>query len=116
MLQKLKNYDFTLIITPLLLSAFGIVMIYSASMVSAVVEGNESTYYLFKQLQWFVLGIIGFIVCSVFPYMYYQKLVKIIILLSVILLLAVLLFVDCANNAIRKFVFGPISIDRKSVV
>ena len=110
MLQKLKNYDFTLIITPLLLSAFGIVMIYSASMVSAVVEGNESTYYLFKQLQWFVLGIIGFIVCSVFPYKYYQKLVKIIILLSVILLVAVLLFGDSANNATRKLVFGPISI------
>lgn len=111
MLQKLKNYDFTLIITPLLLSAFGIVMIYSASMVSAVVEGNDSTYYLFKQLQWFVLGIIGFIFCAVFPYKYYQKLVKIIILFSVLLLVTVLLFGESANNATRKLVlFGSFSI------
>src|SRR5690625_2240426 len=102
MLQKLKDYDFTLIITPLLLAAFGIVMIYSASMVSAVVEGYESTHYLFKQLQWFVVGLIGFIFCSIFPYKHYQRFVKIIILASIVLLIGVLLFGDSANNATRK--------------
>lgn len=105
MLQKLKGYDFTLIITPLLLAAFGMVMIYSASMVSAVVEGHESTYYLFKQLQWFVLGLIGFVFCSIFPYKHYQKFVKAIILLSIVLLIGVLIFGESANNATRKLVF-----------
>jgi cell division protein FtsW len=105
MLKKLKDYDFTLIITPLLLAAFGLVMIYSASMVSAVVEGYGSTHYLIKQLQWFVLGFIGFSFCCVFPYRYYQKLVKIIILVSVVLLIGVLLFGETANNATRKLVF-----------
>src|SRR5690625_6187907 len=59
MIERMKDYDFTLIITPILLAAFGIVMIYSASMVAAVVEGLGSTYYLFKQLQWFIIGLIG---------------------------------------------------------
>lgn len=51
MIKKIKDYDFTLMITPVLLTAFGIVMIYSASMVLAVVEGHESTYYLMRQIQ-----------------------------------------------------------------
>src|SRR5699024_392247 len=50
--KRLKNYDVLLMITPILLAAFGVVMIYSASMVTAVADGLSSTYYLFKQLQW----------------------------------------------------------------
>lgn len=111
MLKKLKGYDFTLIITPLLLAGFGLVMIYSASMVSAVVEGFESTHYLFRQLQWFVLGLFGFIFCSLFPYRHYQKFVKIIVLISGALLVAVLLLGETANNATRKIVlFGSFSL------
>lgn len=110
MRQKLRNYDFTLIITPILLTAFGIVMIYSASMVIAVVEGHESTYYLFKQLQWFVLGLTGFIICSIFPYRYYQKLIKLIILFVILLLIGLFFFGTNVNNAKSWYVFGPISL------
>lgn len=100
--EKLKGYDFTLIITPILLASFGIVMIYSASMVSAVVDGLDSTYYLFRQLQWFILSLIGFIFCCIFPYKYYQNLIKLILLISVIMLLGVLIFGDTAHNATRS--------------
>ncbi|MYL46524.1 putative lipid II flippase FtsW [Virgibacillus halodenitrificans] len=110
MIQKLKDYDFTLIITPILLAAFGMVMIYSASMVTSIVEGHESTHYLMKQLQWFVIGLAGFIFCSIFPYKYYQKLMKIIILFVILLLVGVLLFGTTINNAKSWFSFGPISL------
>ncbi|OZU90443.1 putative lipid II flippase FtsW [Virgibacillus indicus] len=110
MIQKLKNYDFTLIITPILLTAFGIVMIYSASMVVAVVQGHESTYYLVRQSMWFSLGLAVFIFGSVFPYKYYQKLMKFIILGIVILLIGVLAFGSDANNARSWFRFGPIGL------
>ncbi len=100
--ERIKGYDYTLIIAPVLLAGFGIVMIYSASMVAAIVEGLDSTYYLFKQLQWFVLALIGFIFCCIFPYKYYQKLTKMIILVSGILLIAVLLFGDTVNKATRS--------------
>lgn len=102
MIKKLRDYDFTLIITPILLAAFGIVMIYSASMVSAVVEGLDSTFFLYKQLQWFVLGLIGFILCCIIPYKSYQKFIKVIVLISVILLIAVLLFGETAHQATRS--------------
>ncbi|MFD2628259.1 putative lipid II flippase FtsW [Oceanobacillus kapialis] len=110
MLHKLRDYDFILIITPILLAAFGSVMIYSASMVSAVVEGHDTTYYLFRQLQWFCLGLVGFIACSLFPYKYYHKLMKFIILTILVLLVAVLLFGNTANNAKSWLYIGPISL------
>ncbi|PAV29878.1 putative lipid II flippase FtsW [Virgibacillus profundi] len=110
MIKKLKNYDFTLIITPILLTAFGIVMIYSASMVFAVVQGHESTYYLVRQSIWFLIGVAAFLFCSIFPYKYYQKLMKFIILGVVILLVSVLIFGNDANNARSWFVLGPLSL------
>src|SRR5690625_3515310 len=111
MIHKMKDYDFTLMITPILLAAFGIVMIYSSSMVIAVVEGLGSTYYLFKQLQWFIIGLIGFAFCCVFPYRHYQRMIKMIVLFSIILLIGVLLYGEEANNATRSLIlFGSISI------
>ncbi|MDY0406001.1 putative lipid II flippase FtsW [Virgibacillus sp. 179-BFC.A HS] len=110
MLNKIKKYDFTLIIAPILLSCFGIVMVYSSSMVTAVMEGHSATYYLFRQLQWFALGLVGFIVCSMIPYKYYQKLMKLIMLIIILALIAVLFFGTERNNARSWFILGPISI------
>src|SRR5690625_255342 len=102
MKELLRGYDYTLIITPILLASFGIVMIYSASMVSTVVDGLDSTYYLFRQLQWFVLGLIGFIITCLFPYKKYQKMTFIIVIGSFILLAVVLLFGESVNRATRS--------------
>ncbi|MGP4106854.1 putative lipid II flippase FtsW [Virgibacillus sp. L01] len=110
MIQKLKSYDFTLMITPILLAMFGIVMIYSASMVIAVVEGHESSHYLVKQIQWFSMAMVGFIFTSIFPYRYYQKLMKLIILIIVVLLVGVLFFGNEVNGSKSWFNFGFISM------
>src|SRR5690606_1278811 len=105
--DKIKGYDYTLIVIPLLLAGFGIVMVYSASMVSAVVAGLESTYFLTKQAQWFVLGLIGFIFCCFFPYKAYQKLIVPIVIISILSLIAVLFFGETVNRATRSIdVFG----------
>ncbi|GAA0444222.1 MAG: putative lipid II flippase FtsW [Bacillota bacterium] len=105
MVQKLKNYDFTLMITPILLAAFGLVMIYSASMVFAVVNEYKPTHYLGLQSVRFAMGLGAFIVCCIFPYKYYQKLIKPIILGIILLLIAVLLFGSNVNNA-QSWIFG----------
>ncbi|HLR74666.1 MAG TPA: FtsW/RodA/SpoVE family cell cycle protein [Virgibacillus sp.] len=117
MFQKLKNYDFTLMITPILLSAFGIVMIYSASMVTAVVVDEvESTYYLYKQFQWFVIGLIGFILASIIPYQFYQRIIKLMVLGSIILLIAVLFFGETAHNATRSISIASVNIQPSEFV
>ncbi|HLR80331.1 MAG TPA: putative lipid II flippase FtsW [Bacillota bacterium] len=115
MMKKLKDFDFILMITPILLSAFGIVMIYSASMVMAVVEGFEPTHYLYRQLLWFLIGLAGFIACSIFPYQNYQKLMKFIVLTMVFLLVGVLFFGEVRGNARSWFVFGPISFQPSEI-
>lgn len=110
MVRQLKNYDFTLLITPVFLAAFGIIMIYSASMVSAVVEGLDSTFYLKRQIQWFALSMIAYVFVLAFPYKYYQRLMKIVLMGSIILLILVLLFGESANNATRAIRFAGFSI------
>jgi len=100
--ELFKGYDYTLIITPILLASFGIVMIYSASMVSTVVDGLDSTYYLVRQLQWFVLGLIGFVLTCLFPYKKYQNMILFIVIGSFILLFAVIFFGDTVNRATRS--------------
>lgn len=107
MRKLLKNYDFLLIIVPILLAAFGVVMIYSASMVTAVADGLESTYYLFKQTQWFVLSLIGFGIFAAFPYRKLQKMTKWIVIFSFALLIIVLFFGENVNQAQRAInLFG----------
>ncbi|HLS23073.1 MAG TPA: putative peptidoglycan glycosyltransferase FtsW [Pseudogracilibacillus sp.] len=116
MRNRLKNYDFLLIIVPLLLAAFGIVMIYSASMVTAVVSGLDSTYYVVKQAQWFGLGLVVFILCLLIPYQSYQKLVIPLIILSVISLLIVPFFGKTVYNATRTIVLLGFNIQPSEFV
>jgi len=110
MIRKFKDFDFTLMFSPILLAAFGMVMIYSASMVTAIVEGHSSTFYLMKQLQWFVLGLGGMIFASIFPYRKYQKMMKMIMLIVIVLLIGVLFFGETRNNSRSWFVLGPVSL------
>ncbi|WP_026905989.1 putative lipid II flippase FtsW [Paucisalibacillus globulus] len=111
MFRRLKDCDFTLLIAPIVLTGFGVVMIYSASMVmTVVVEGYESTHYLVRQLQWFGMGLVGFLFCTFFPYRAYQKLVPIIVMGIIILLLAVFAFGDVRGGAKSWIDLGPLNL------
>lgn len=112
----IRGYDYTLIITPLLLAGFGIVMVYSASMVVAEIEGLGSTYYLMKQIQWFIIGLAGFIFCCFFPYKKYQQLTIPIVVVSFILLFAVFLFGNTVNHATRSIDLFGVNIQPSELV
>lgn len=114
--NKLNGYDFLLIITPILLAGFGIVMIYSASMVTTVISGLESTYYMKKQLQWFILGLIVFFACMFIPYRTYQRFVIPLVIISFVALASVLLFGVTENNATRAILIGGFSIQPSEFV
>lgn len=109
MKQKWKTFDFTLIFTPLILALFGVVMIYSASMVIAVKDGDPANYYMLKQLQWFLIGLVAFIFCSFFNYRHYQTMMKFIVGVLVILLVAVL-FEEPVKGARSWLNIGPLSL------
>lgn len=110
MRQKLKHYDFTLFFTPLALTAFGVVMIYSASMVYAVVRIEVPSYfYLLKQLQWFAMGGFLYLFFSLFSYKKIQRFIKLIVFSVIGLLMLVLLIGKEVNNAQSWFDFGVFS-------
>lgn len=66
----LKSYDYSIIIVMALLMFFGLIMVYSASMVSAVqYYGKESSDFFYnKQLFNIVLAGVAFIIVALFPY------------------------------------------------
>ncbi len=85
-----KENDWILIGTMILLAAFGLVMIYSASYVIGYDRHQDALYFFKMQLQRITVSTVLFMFFMMFPYRYYQKLVFPIVATSVVLLLLVL--------------------------
>ncbi|WP_058306989.1 FtsW/RodA/SpoVE family cell cycle protein [Gracilibacillus massiliensis] len=110
MKQKTKTFDFLLMLPPLLLSGFGIVMIYSASMVTSVMKDEPAYSLALKQGIWFTVGLVGFLFACFFNYKIYQKLTKWIVLVMVMALLAVELFGVTLNYSKSWIYIGSFSV------
>ncbi|WP_281975746.1 FtsW/RodA/SpoVE family cell cycle protein [Halobacillus litoralis] len=96
----LKNMDFSILFAVLALSAFGTVMVYSASMVSGVMVYDVTPEYFFKkQLFSWALGLVALFAGIIIPYKNYRKLFKLILLVTVILLILVFVIGQTSNNA-----------------
>ncbi|HHY73894.1 MAG TPA: FtsW/RodA/SpoVE family cell cycle protein [Bacillus bacterium] len=119
MVKKIiKSYDYTLVLAPIILSLFGIIMIYSSSMVVAVdeYEGTPDLFFL-KQLRWFFLGVLIYMFFLIFPYKIYKRFLKLIFFGAPIILIAVLLFGTTTNNATRGFLgFQPAEFIKLGVI
>ncbi|MBU8877677.1 FtsW/RodA/SpoVE family cell cycle protein [Bacillus sp. FJAT-29790] len=103
MLKKiLKSYDYSLIIAVVLLAVFGLVMIYSASMVTAVQWYKvESDHFYIKQKTHLVKSAIAFFFMAFFPYkaMKSNKVLVPMVCLSLLGLFALFIFGHVAGNA-----------------
>ena len=70
----LKSYDYSIVIVLALLIIFGLIMVYSASMVSSVQRyGFESDYFYQKQKINILLSTVFFIVVALVPYKILQS-------------------------------------------
>ncbi|MRG85536.1 putative lipid II flippase FtsW [Salinibacillus xinjiangensis] len=122
MKTRFKKLDFTLMFTPLALSLFGLVMIYSASMVLAVYQGLDSNYYLIKQIQWISLGAFVLFFFAFVPYQKYQRIIKLIVIGMLLLLIFVFPFGgDAVNNAkswydFKVFRFQPAELAKLGLI
>lgn len=83
--------DYPLLALVLMLSVFGLVMVYSASFFVAVSEGHGQTYYLIRQLGWMTVGVIGLFVGMRIDYRAWRKLALPLFLGTLVLLVLVLL-------------------------
>ncbi|MCY8615388.1 FtsW/RodA/SpoVE family cell cycle protein, partial [Bacillus haynesii] len=83
--RMLKSYDYSLIFAVFLLCGFGLVMVYSSSMITAVTRyGQDSSYFFDRQLIFLALGTVIFLGAALFPYKAFanQKFQKFLLLIS----------------------------------
>jgi cell division protein FtsW len=120
MIKKiLKSYDYSLIIAIILLSAFGLVMVYSASMASAVQRYGVSSDYFYQRQKIFLIGAaVVFLITALFPYkaMKSNKLLGPMVLFSLVGLATLFVFGHVAGNAQSWFKIGPLSIQPSEFV
>lgn len=108
----IKCYDYPLIAAVVMLSLFGLIMVYSASMVTAVtVFGVSSDYFYERQKLWVIVGLVAFAVMMMIPYKVWRndRLVKLVFFASPLLLVAVAIFGHTSNNATSWFRIGGMS-------
>lgn len=108
----LKSYDYSILIVYIILSIFGLVMVYSASMITAVANGLESDFFYKKQLLNLIIAFVAFLIAAIFPYkiMKSNKFLIPIVFLSLVGLIGLFFFGIVANNAQSWFDLGSRSI------
>src|SRR5262245_24089535 len=98
-----------LALVTLALTAFGIVMVYSATSASAVVGGANPMSYLERQGTYAVLGLVGMLVASRWKYDRLRPLAPALVLATLAACAAVLVVAAPINGARRWVSFGPAS-------
>jgi len=109
----LKCYDYKFISALVVLSLIGLIMVYSASMVTAISRyGVSGDYFYKKQKLALIASFIIFTLSAIVPYKIYQEkaVLKILLGVAVALLILVLAFGHTAGNAQSWFKIGPIAI------
>lgn len=90
-LRANTSYDLPLIATALVLTVFGLVMIYDASVVAAFRDFSDKLYYFKNQLIWATIGTVAMIIISFSDYHKVIKVAPIILVTSLVLLVLVLI-------------------------
>ncbi|MGD6841876.1 FtsW/RodA/SpoVE family cell cycle protein [Bacillus infantis] len=115
----LKSYDYTLIAVVVMLALFGLIMIYSASMVTAVQRyGFESDHFYQRQKIYLFGAALAFIFTALFPYkaLISNKILVPMVFGSLIGLGALFVFGHVAGNAQSWFKLGPLSVQPSEFV
>ena len=102
----MKKYNKLLLLAVILISLFGLLMIYSSSNIWAEYKYNDPYKYLKSQAIFLIIGYILMIIISKFPYQNYKKLANIIFLTCTIMLILVLIpGIGTVRNGSRRW-FG----------
>ncbi len=106
-------FDYSLVFIVLFLLGFGLIMVYSASSYEASISEKlnyDAAYYLKKQLQSSLIGLVAMIVVSRIPYHFWERFAVLGYAVSVILILLVLTPLGYEANGARRWLRVGISI------
>ncbi len=109
--QERKDPDYTIFLVTVILLAFGLVMVFSASIIVAHVR-EDHFYYLRRQAFWAVLGLVSLFFVSRVNYWKLKKLIWPMVILNFVLLASVYIpgVGVVINNARRWISIGGLSI------
>ena len=100
----MKKIDYKLLVAVLILTLFGLLMIYSSSSVWAEYKFNDSFRYLKLQFIFFIISLITMFIIIKIDYTYYLKKANIILIICFLLLLLVLIpFLGVVRNGSRSW-------------
>jgi rod shape determining protein RodA len=108
--RSVPPFDFILVIATLLVSAIGVVMVYTATRGSLLAGGEDPKTFLKKQGLFVVLGCITMVVVAVFDYRRLEPLATVLYWLIVLALLGVYAVGSSAQGAARWFSVGPLQL------
>ncbi len=106
-----RKLDMPLLIITLLLSILGLVMIFSASSISSVLQYDVSEYYFFiRQLIFITLGLVAGVVILKIPLFKYKYVYKLLMIGIIFALAGLFIWGSVTNNAISWYKLGFMSI------
>lgn len=108
--KRAPNTDLCLLLTVLLLSTLGTLMIFSAGYAYATFRYDDPTYFIRKQTVWLILGIAVMFFVSRIRVSFFEDSASLLYLLTVGLLILVLIVGFTGNGAQRWISIGPLTI------
>lgn len=116
--MKKNNLDLTLLISIIIISIFGLIMVYSASYIWAEYKFNDPFKFFKSQAIFLIIGIILMITISKINYKIYYEKSNTILFVTVILLILVLIpGIGSVRNGSRSwFGIGPLGIQPSEAV
>ncbi len=111
-----RFYDYSLLFAIIFLTAFGLVMIYSASSYTAQLKFDNASYFMTRQLMIAVAGLFGAIVLSKMDYHWYARFALLAYVVSLALMVAVSIFGREVNGKKRWLQIGPVSFQPTELV
>jgi rod shape determining protein RodA len=103
-----RHFDWTLIISVLLVAGLGLVMIYSATHQKLEQEGLDPGFYLKRQAIWFVVGIGAMALFATIDYRVFRDFAPLIYMGTIVILLAVISPLGSSSRGTQAwFQMGP---------
>ncbi|MCI9106513.1 MAG: FtsW/RodA/SpoVE family cell cycle protein [Lachnospiraceae bacterium] len=104
-----RFYDYSLLFSVIFVTAFGLVMIYSASSYTAQLQHGDASYYMMRQLKISMSGLLLALIISKLDYHWYARFAVLAYLLSYVLMIAVAIMGHDSHGSRRWLNVGGIT-------
>lgn len=105
--KKTSYFDYSMLAVLIFLVCFGLVMLYSTSSYSALIDYGDSMYYFKRQIVFCIAGFAGMVIVSRINYHFYIKWAKYLYFVSIILMLLVQTPLGKTVNGARRWIRLP---------